>query len=478
MFNETEAFSGRPTADDPAAPADSQAYPAPGQPKAGAWNRYADPILRIHREMHARVSVPVTAPCRIRHSAYLLPGEGRASEGAVRLRFEEIAQRLGIAREAIRWGERSGEVLRTMPGGRSLRIVWELHTEFYSFTTYHAAPPTTGADEPVEPFTFPALPPLGAKLVDLDLLVAPGLELGPVLPAFLHPGTVYGGSVLQGAARVWSTFQVDENGQGRYVVGAGELAPGRLGRLVRRMVEIANYYHLILLPLEDYRGQEASLHELERRIAQRSEDIAAELASRETHPGHEHRWLVYLTRDLGELIRLTERMRYRLSAADSYYAIFEERLHWLREETGTGYQSIEEFLRARVGPAIRSYRNFIDRADALSGQLTSLGNMMRTRVNLNMEAQSLETLTVLNRRVELQLLLQRTVEGLSIFVLAYYLTGLAGHAMAAADSLWHLPLPEPVLTALTIPLWLGLAWAFTRRIKRLVRRFAPPDALD
>jgi uncharacterized membrane-anchored protein len=461
----------RPTDDPQAAPAAQDA------PQAPAWNLYADPILRIHREMHARVSVPVTAPCRIRHSAYLLPGEGRASEGAVRMRFEEIAARLGIAREAIRWGERSGEVQRNLPGGHGLRIVWELHTEFYSFTTYHTAPPRT-PDEPVEPFTFPALPPLGAKLVDLDLLVVPGLELGPVLPTFLHPGTVYGGPVLQGAARLWSTFQVDENGQGRYVVGAGELPPGRLGRLVRRVVEIANYYHLILLPLEEYRAQEAMLHELERRIAQRSEDIAAQLASREVDPSHEHRWLVYLTRDLAELIRLTERMRYRLSAADSYYAIFEERLHWLREETGSGYQSIEEFLRARIGPAIRGYRNFIDRADALSGQLTSLGNMMRTRVNLNMEAQSLQTLQVLNRRVELQLLLQRTVEGLSIFVLAYYLTGLAGHAVAALGSHWHLPLSEPVLTALTIPLWLALAWGFTRRIKRLVKRLMPSDALD
>jgi uncharacterized membrane-anchored protein len=447
-------------------------------PRATDWHRYAEPILQIHGEMHARVAVPVSAPCRIRHSAYLLPGGSRASESQVRARFEEVAARLGIAREAIRWAERSGEVTRTLPNGHSLRIVWELHTEFYSFTTYHAAPAGPQVDEPVEPFTFPALPPLGSKLVDLDVLVVPGLELGEVLPAFLHTGTIYGGPVLQGAARMWSTFQVDENGQGRFVVAAGALPPGRLGRLVRRLVEIENYYHLILLPLQEYRLQEADLHDLERRIAERSEDIAAELSSREADPGREHRWLVYLTRDLAELIRLTERMRYRLSAADSYYAIFEERLHWMREETGAGYQSIEEFLRARVGPAIRGYRNFISRADALGVQFTSLGNMMRTRVNLNMEAQSLKTLTVLNRRVELQLLLQRTVEGLSMIVLTYYATALAGHALEAAETLWHLPMPAPVLTALTIPVWLLLAWGFTHRIRRLVTRFLPPDALD
>lgn len=445
--------------------------PKPTGDEAPGWNRYADPILRIHREMHARVAVPVTAPCRIRHSAYLLPGPGRQSEGPVRRRFEEIAARLGIAREAIRWGERSGEVTKTLPNGHSLRIVWELHTEFFSYTTYHGAPTHQAGDEAVEPFTFPALPPLGAKLVDLDLLVIPELELGPVLPTFLHMGTIYGGNVLDGEARVWTTFQVDENGQGRYVIGAGQLTAGRLGRLVRRLIEIENYYHLILLPLEEARIQEPLLHELERRIAARTEDIAADLGRRTTEPGREHSWLVYLTRDLSELIRLTERMRYRLSAADSYFAIFEERLRWVRERTGQGYQSLEEFLQARVGPAVRSYRNFIERADVLSGQLTSLGNLMRTRVNLNMEAQSLETLKVMNRRVELQLLLQHTVEGLSIIVIAYYLTALAGYVVKAANHVWPLPLDEVVLTAATVPLWLFVAWLLTIRIKRIVRRF-------
>ena len=360
-------------------------------------------------------------------------------------------------------------VAKTLAAGHSLRILWELHTEFYSFTTFHMANGAPGKEELVEPFTFPTLPALGSKLVDLDLLVVPGLELGEVLPAFLHTGTIYGGQVLDGEGRVWSTFQVDSNGQGRYVVGAGALPPGRLGRLVRRLVEIENYYHLILLPLEEYRRQAGTLREIEQRLAVRSEDIAADLASRESDPAREHRWLVYLTRDLAELIRLTERMRYRLSAAGSYYAIFGERLRWLREETGEGYQSLEEFLTARVGPPIRNYRNFIERADVLSGQLTSLGNMMRTRVNLAMEQQSLGTLQAMNRRVELQLVLQRTVEGLSLIVLSYYMTGLASYALKAVDKLRPLPWNTELLAALTIPVWFALAWLFTRRIKKAVQ---------
>lgn len=440
---------------------------------------YAKLIFRVHKEMHARVAEPITAPCRVRHSAYLMPGDSRRAEAEMRSHFEEVVRNLDLPPGAIRWGERSGRVIKTLSGGNSLIIVWEQHTEFYSYTTYHMAGGDAerksgrkgdgSGDEPVEPFTFPILSGPGDKMVDLDIMVMRGLKMEGSLPAFLHPGPIFGGVVLDGAARVWTSFQVDENGQGRYVAGAGKLPPGRLGRLIRRLVEIENYYHLILLPLDDYREQVLTVREIEQRLTVQSEDIAAGLADRVPDPAREHRWLGHLTRDLSELTRVTERMRYSLSAANSYYAIFNERLKWLREETGEGFQSMEEFLTARVSPAVRNYRNFIERAGELAGQLTSLGNMMRTRINLNMEQQSLETMRAMDRRAELQMILQRTVEGLSLIVLSYYMTGLAGYVLKAVDKFQALPGGVTLWTAATIPFWVAMAWAFTRRIKRMVK---------
>ena len=153
---------------------------------------------------------------------------------------------------------------------------------------------------------LPAFPTLGSKLADLDLLVVPGKKLGREQRTGLPGGLIYGGEVVNGEAAAWSTFQVDQWGQGRYVVAAGSLKPGRLGRLIRRLVEIETYYHLILLPLPEYRKQVTGLRETELRIARYSEDIAADLASREAQPEHEHRWLVYLTRDLANLIRIMQ----------------------------------------------------------------------------------------------------------------------------------------------------------------------------
>lgn len=262
-------------------------------------------------------------------------------------------------------------------------------------------------------------------------------------------------------------------GQGRYVMAAGSFKPGRLGRLVRRLLEIETYYHLILLPLREYREQVGELREAEKRITAHSEEIAGDLASRAADVEQEHRWLVYLTHDLADLIRLTEKMRYRLTAANSYFAIFQDRLAWLRDETGGGYQTLREFLTARVSPAIWNYRNFIERADALTGQITALANMMRTRLNMNMEQQSLATMRAMDRRAELQLLLQKTVEGLSLIVLTYYLTGLSNYVLKALEPMLLLPGSPTIWSAPTIPCRLGLSFWMTRRIKKHLKKERP-----
>jgi uncharacterized membrane-anchored protein len=434
------------------------------------------PGLKIHQELHARVAGPVTTPCRIRHSAYLLPSGDPASRDAVRRSFEHIATGLSIPKENILWGERSGRVETNLTDSARLRVVWELHTEFYSYTTFHMTDPARVSETAlVPPFTFPAMPTLGTKLVDLDMVVMPGVDLTELLGGFLGGAPLYGGMVVGGQGRVWTTFQVDAWGQGRYVIRAGNLGPGRLGRLIRRLVEIENYYHLILLPLDEYRALVGPLRALEDRVARRSQDVASALSGLESGAASsldvEHEWLVSVTGDLAELTHLSERVRHKISAAESYYAILDERLRWLREQTGEGFQTLAEFLTARVAPAVRNYRNFSDRTHGLALQITAIGNILRTRVNLSMERQSLATMRAMDRRFALQLHLQFTVEGLSVVVVSYYLTGLASYALKALDAFVHLPGKVDLWVAASVPLWLALSFVFTRRVRRLVHAY-------
>ena len=80
-------------------------------------------IHQVRRELHERVADPVNAPCRIRHSAYLLSQEGQADRQAVQRGFLEVLQRLEILQRNVNWGERSGRVEAGKPEGGTLRIV-------------------------------------------------------------------------------------------------------------------------------------------------------------------------------------------------------------------------------------------------------------------------------------------------------------------------------------------------------------------
>ena len=111
------------------------------------------------------------------------------------------------------------------------------------------------------------------------------------------------------------------------------------------------------------------------------------------------------------------------------------------------------------------------RLDDLTQRLTKAGQLLRTRVEVKLEAQNQALLESMNRRAELQLRLQQTVEGLSVAAITYYGTSLVNYLAKGLKSAgW--PVPVDLVTGLTIPL---LAIALIIGIKRLRRRLARQD---
>jgi len=57
------------------------------------------------------------------------------------------------------------------------------------------------------------------------------------------------GSVMSGGARVWTTFQLCEDGFSRIIAQDADLSPFQLGRLVQRLLEVETYRMMSLLAL-------------------------------------------------------------------------------------------------------------------------------------------------------------------------------------------------------------------------------------
>ena len=106
-----------------------------------------------------------------------------------------------------------------------------------------------------------------------------------------------------------------------------------------------------------------------------------------------------------------------------------------------------------------------ERQGSLAEKLARAANLLRTRVDVEIERQNRDLLHSMNERTRLQLRLQQTVEGLSVAAISYYIVGLISYMLKGLKDAGFGP--DPALgTALAVPLCvLFVAWV-VRRIRR------------
>ena len=94
---------------------------------------------------------------------------------------------------------------------------------------------------------------------------------------------------------------------------------------------------------------------------------------------------------------------------------------------------------------------------------TRAGNLLRTRVDVERSAQNQSLLESMDKRADLQLRLQKTVEGLSVVAISYYAVSLAGYLLYPFASVFGVS--TGILTATVALPILVLVWWAVRRIR-------------
>ena len=414
---------------------------------------------RLNDEVHARPYAKLVAPLRALHLA-LLTGEGGGAED--RAHLARLCADFGIDRP------RDDDIHLLLDFG-AFSLKWERHAEFSTYTFY-------GGGENGPPFAAPAtdaVPQDWLEALPGERLVAVQVEvLGPEAP---EPGfedllTIFendrfcGAEAIGGAACAWMDFSIHADGFGRLLIKDRSLRPRQTGRLVQRLLEIDTYRMMALLALPLARETGPKLSAAAAGLAEitgRMPEIAA--------LDDERRMLAELTRLSGEIEQVAARTGYRFSAARAYHALVERRIEELREVRLEGLQTFGEFMDRRLSPAIRTCRAVADRVDRLSRRLTRASQLLRARIEIEMQTQNQDVLARMDRRAKLQLRLQETVEGLSVAAITYYLVGLVAYA-AKALKVSGLPLDADVAPGLAIPIVAGLVWYGVRRVRRYVAR--------
>jgi uncharacterized membrane-anchored protein len=114
---------------------------------------------------------------------------------------------------------------------------------------------------------------------------------------------------------------------------------------------------------------------------------------------------------------------------------------------------------------MRTCATLEERQANLSRKLARAAQLLRTRVDLELEAQNRALLRSMNERTRLQLRLQATVEGLSVAAISYYVVGLFGYVVKGAHDR-GVPIEPTVATAAFVPVAILAIWWVVRRIRR------------
>ncbi len=411
--------------------------------------------MALVNEAHARPFLSLVAPIRASHLA-MTSGEGGAA--ADRAHLVALCERYGVGHPP----EGANHYVATFDG---FSLKWERHTEFCTWTFLKP-----GAF--VEPFAEPAIaaaPPEWVETIPGERLVAAHVAMiertqsapGPDLMAkWLHLDFLAGSEVAGGAACVWTDFRVHADGFGRIVLHDRGLGERRGGRLTQRLLEIETYRTMALLALPVAR-------QLGPLIARADAELLSIMNAMGTATSIvEQRGLLdRLTTVSADIERATGAAEYRFGAARAYGDLVDKRIAEMREGRIEGLQTYREFMDRRFVPALRTCEATAERLGQMSRRLARAGALLRTRVDIAVEAQNQDLLASMDRRAQLQLRLQETVEGLSVAAITYYVVGLCGYLFRALE-VAGLRIDRDIATGIAIPVVAGLVWYGLRRYRR------------
>ncbi|MGV6803279.1 MAG: DUF3422 family protein [Ruegeria sp.] len=410
----------------------------------------------LANELHARPFPVAQAPCTVVFLAIKKPVAADARD-----RADDMAHLIDLLN---RHGAQHPQPDATHYAGQIGRhwLKWEHHTEFVTYT----AITQNVSDRPFNPADFEVFPPdwlmasPGQRVTSIMLRVVPRQDDGATqaaLAEWFEPESLAVSQVLDDSAICASDFRIDPAGHMRFALFVSDgTGRRRAGRIIQRLCEIETYKAMSMLGFARVKSLLPEIGELDRQLT----DVMGEMTKEATHPDD---LLPQLLTNSTELETLSARCAFRFAATGAYEAIVHQRIEVLRETRFQGRQTFADFMMRRYDPAMRTVKATERRLQALSDRAIRAGDLLRTRVDVERSAQNQALLESMDRRADLALRLQHTVEGLSVVAISYYAVSLAGYLLYP---LTKAGISKGMLTAaVTLPVVL-LVWSSVRRIRR------------
>ena len=409
-------------------------------------------------ELHARPAPKITAP-GVAVFLAIKPARdaSRRDRGADRNHLLSLLDRHGAAHPSPNATHHSAEL------GRH-HLKWESHTEFVTYTTFEQGL----AERSFDPTAFDVFPEAWLKdapgtrltsiLFQIEVMTEDTAEMNEKLLDWFVPESLAASYVLDGTAIIASDFRIDRAGHIRMAVFVKPDTGGRrVGRILQRLCEIETYKTISMLGLLRARSLSAQMSTLDDELSRITHAMMEpDSRSEETLDA-----LLHISSELENMMVVNS---FRFGATGAYEALVHQRIEVLREARFSGRQTLNEFMTRRYDPAMRTVKSAEARLSKMAERAMRAGQLLGTRVDVERSAQNQKLLESMDRRADLQLRLQNTVEGLSVVAISYYAVNLASYVA--------MPIMEPfgisrgVAMAILAPLVVLGVWGMVRRIRR------------
>jgi uncharacterized membrane-anchored protein len=412
----------------------------------------------LANELHARPFPEVTSNARAAYLAIRAAGDAaRRDRDLDRAHLLALLDRYGAAHPA------PGATHYIGPLGK-YRLKWESHTEFVTYTIFAEGV----AERAFDKNTFDLFPEdwldaapgqrITSALIRVET-VQEDAQIVERINTWFERESLAVARVLDGAMVVAGDFRIDEAGHMRFAIFPVEdCGQRRIGRVLQRLCEIETYKAMSMLGLVQARKVVRELADIEKELA----ELMATLTAKGDVPAEE-----MLEDILGLSTRIegiVTRTNFRFGATGAYEAIVTQRIEVLRESRFLGRQLFSEFMMRRYDPAMRTVAAAKTQLENLAERTARAANLLRTKVDVSRQAQNQKLLASMDKRADLQLRLQETVEGLSVVAISYYAVSLAGYLIYPV--LEPLGLSKGLALALLTPLVVLAVWLGLRRIKK------------
>lgn len=428
------------------------------------------------RKLHERPQMPLTdwlrSPAHVHYKAFRM-SDPPAQRKESREEFRSILDSFAVAPENRVLRETFGYGVKEADQGERLILIWQAHTEYYNYQIWHMPSPTktevSFGHLTFPNYTFP-LTPLGTEVCRLDIVLT-----GQSLPSHEHMRAMFPGPVLYGS-RIFdehtglvTSFTHDEHERERYWVSLGptRVNASRLKDIVDAIVRIETYYHLLLMQKPLFSAAIDQVYKFEQVHLKQREVITGHIAHADSQTLQ--RWLNSLTQDLLKTNRMAGKLHFELSASVPYDKIVHSTLASLSEKSLDSYRPVSDYVLSGITGVAEGYQQLLKRIDTLRGGFEGIISIIRTRIDLILEAQNLTLLQSVDKTTKSQVILQHTVEGLSVIVIAYYVAGLAGYIFKGLSDMGWLKNAN-IASAIFVPIAIGLAFAITTYSKKYLHK--------